>query len=53
MRLYTAGKNGPYCWAAMEYIEGLSLTRGDFIAFVQIKSLKSDIDTGDHMRGTY
>jgi serine/threonine-protein kinase len=25
--LYAAGKNGPYCWAAMEYIEGESLAR--------------------------
>ncbi|MHB8862162.1 MAG: FHA domain-containing protein, partial [Pirellulaceae bacterium] len=26
VRLYNAGKSGPYCWAAMEYIDGESLT---------------------------
>jgi len=26
VRLYNAGKKGPYCWAAMEYIDGESLT---------------------------
>lgn len=26
VELYNAGKNGPYCWAAMQYIEGESLT---------------------------
>jgi eukaryotic-like serine/threonine-protein kinase len=25
VRLYYAGKRGPYCWAAMEYVEGESL----------------------------
>jgi serine/threonine-protein kinase len=25
--LYGAGKKGPYCWVAMEYVEGESLTR--------------------------
>jgi serine/threonine protein kinase len=25
--LYAAGKNGPYCWAAMEYVDGESLAR--------------------------
>jgi serine/threonine protein kinase len=25
VRLHNAGKNGPYCWAAMEYIEGENL----------------------------
>lgn len=25
VNLYNAGKNGPYCWAAMEYIEGQNL----------------------------
>ncbi len=25
LRLYNAGKNGPYCWAAMEYVEGDNL----------------------------
>ena len=25
VRLYNAGKNGPYCWAAMQYIEGDNL----------------------------
>jgi serine/threonine protein kinase len=27
VRLYHAGKTGPYCWAAMEYIDGESLTK--------------------------
>jgi serine/threonine protein kinase len=27
VRLYHAGKNGPYCWAAMEYVDGESLTQ--------------------------
>jgi len=27
IRLYNAGKNGPYCWAAMEFIDGESLTK--------------------------
>ena len=26
IRLYNAGKNGPYCWAAMEFIEGENLS---------------------------
>ena len=26
VRLYGAGKNGPYCWAAMEFIDGESMT---------------------------
>ena len=26
VELYNAGKNGPYCWAAMELIEGESMT---------------------------
>jgi serine/threonine protein kinase len=26
VELYAAGKNGPYCWAAMEFIEGESAT---------------------------
>jgi serine/threonine protein kinase len=26
VRLYNAGKKGPYCWAAMEFIEGESIT---------------------------
>lgn len=26
INLYNAGKNGPYCWAAMEYIEGENLS---------------------------
>lgn len=26
VRLYSAGKTGPYCWAAMEFIDGESLT---------------------------
>ena len=26
VQLYGAGKNGPYCWAAMEFIDGESLT---------------------------
>ena len=25
--LYGAGKTGPYCWAAMEFVEGESLTQ--------------------------
>ena len=25
--LYAAGKTGPYCWLAMEYVEGEDLTR--------------------------
>ncbi len=25
VRLYNAGKNGPYCWAAMEYVDGDNL----------------------------
>lgn len=25
MRLYNAGKNGPYCWAAMEFVDGENL----------------------------
>ena len=25
VKLYNAGKNGPYCWAAMEYIDGENL----------------------------
>jgi serine/threonine protein kinase len=25
--LYAAGKNGPYCWAAMEFVDGESLAR--------------------------
>jgi serine/threonine protein kinase len=27
VRLYHAGKTGPYCWAAMEYVDGESLTK--------------------------
>ncbi len=27
VQLYNAGKNGPYCWAAMEYVEGESMTQ--------------------------
>jgi eukaryotic-like serine/threonine-protein kinase len=27
VRLLGAGKNGPYCWVAMEYVEGESLTK--------------------------
>lgn len=27
IKLYNAGKNGPYCWAAMEYIEGENLAQ--------------------------
>ncbi len=27
VRLYNAGKKGPFCWAAMEYVEGESLIR--------------------------
>jgi serine/threonine protein kinase len=27
VQLYAAGKSGPYCWAAMEYVEGESLAR--------------------------
>ena len=27
VRLYNAGKKGPVCWAAMEFIEGESLTK--------------------------
>ncbi len=26
IRLYNAGKKGPFCWAAMEYVDGESLT---------------------------
>ena len=26
VRIYNAGKSGPYCWAAMEFIEGENLT---------------------------
>lgn len=26
LRLYNAGKKGPYCWAAMEYVEGENLS---------------------------
>lgn len=26
VQLYNAGKNGPYCWAAMEYIDGENMT---------------------------
>ena len=26
VQLYNAGKNGPYCWAAMEYVDGESMT---------------------------
>jgi serine/threonine protein kinase len=27
VRLYNAGKKGPYCWAAMEYVDGESLAQ--------------------------
>lgn len=27
VRLYNAGKKGPFCWAAMEYVDGESLTK--------------------------
>jgi len=27
VRIYNAGKNGPYCWAAMEFVEGEDLTK--------------------------
>ena len=27
VRLYNAGKKGPFCWAAMEFVEGESLTK--------------------------
>lgn len=27
VNLYNAGKNGPYCWAAMEYVEGENLSQ--------------------------
>jgi serine/threonine protein kinase len=27
VRLYNAGKKGPYCWAAMEYVEGENLAQ--------------------------
>jgi serine/threonine protein kinase len=27
VRVYAAGKTGPYCWAAMEYVQGESLTQ--------------------------
>lgn len=27
INLYNAGKNGPYCWAAMEYIDGENLSQ--------------------------
>ena len=27
IRLYNAGKNGPYCWAAMQFIEGENLAQ--------------------------
>jgi serine/threonine protein kinase len=27
VKLYNAGKNGPYCWAAMEFIEGENLSQ--------------------------
>lgn len=27
IKLYNAGKNGPYCWAAMEFIEGENLSQ--------------------------
>ncbi|MBP90650.1 MAG: hypothetical protein CMJ64_28725 [Planctomycetaceae bacterium] len=27
VQLYNAGKNGPYCWAAMEFIDGEDLTK--------------------------
>lgn len=26
VQLYNAGKNGPYCWAAMQYVDGESMT---------------------------
>ena len=26
IQLYNAGKSGPYCWAAMEYVDGESMT---------------------------
>ncbi|HEV3005647.1 MAG TPA: FHA domain-containing serine/threonine-protein kinase [Pirellulales bacterium] len=26
IQIYAAGKNGPYCWVAMEYVDGESLT---------------------------
>ncbi len=27
VRIYNAGKNGPYCWAAMEFVDGESMTQ--------------------------
>jgi serine/threonine protein kinase len=27
IELYSAGKNGPYCWAAMEFVDGEDLTK--------------------------
>lgn len=27
VQLYNAGKHGPYCWAAMEYVDGESMTQ--------------------------
>lgn len=37
VRLYNAGKTGPYCWAAMEYIDGESMT--DVIARIGIEGM--------------
>ena len=37
VRLYNAGKSGPYCWAAMEYVEGENLS--DLIEKIGIEGM--------------
>jgi len=37
VRLYNAGKNGPYCWAAMEYVQGENLS--DLIEKIGIEGM--------------
>jgi len=37
LRIYNAGKNGPYCWAAMEFIEGDNLA--DLIERIGIEGM--------------
>ena len=37
VRLYNAGKKGPYCWAAMEFIDGESMT--DVIARIGVEGM--------------
>jgi len=37
VRLYNAGKKGPYCWAAMEFVDGESMT--DVIARIGVEGM--------------